>query len=626
MITPLLKTALEPIVARHRLHRLLQGLVLTLVILLPVAFLLREYPAVPTLLMLAFAVVAYVINRRVERWEPDYVQIARGIEKQHPELHALLLTAIEQQPDPAHGGNLHFLQQRVIAHAVEESRLRSWLDAIPSRVLWMLGISAVVLFIAFSAMLFDMHRRLANRVVQPPSRLTANEVPHDEEVTVSPGNTEVERGAGMVILATFHHHVPSQAELVIERDNEPAQKQPLAKNLDDPVFGGGVAQVEAPFSYHVEYAGKTTEAFRVTVFEYPRLDRADAALAFPEYTKLPAKEIPDTRRISAVEGTKIGVAFQLNKPVASAQLVSKDGTEIALEVNAEVATAQWRDFTIEKSAIYELKLTDSDGRTNKVPTTFVVDALPNRRPELKFVAPRGDQRVTPIEEIAFRAEAWDDFGLRRYGMTFKVAGQDEQEIELGRDGSADERREFNHLLKLEELGTKPDELISWYLWAEDIGADGKVRRTGSDMFFAEVRPFEEIFRPGDGSEGEQRSQQPGGGNGNEAEQRADQQKQVIIATWNLQRAEADRPEPKPSDKFREDLPVIRDAQAGALAQTKQLAERLEDPKSAALADAAVEEMQTALDLLVKSEKTAEPLPEAVSAEQSAYNALLKLAA
>ena len=59
-----------------------------------------------------------------------------------------------------------------------------------------------------------------------------------------------------------------------------------------------------------------------------------------------------------------------------------------------------------------------------------------------------------------------------------------------------EKRVLDHLVPLEALGAEPDQLLSYYLWAEDIGPDGNPRRATSDMFFAEVRPFEEIFREG----------------------------------------------------------------------------------------------------------------------------------
>src|SRR6185295_7517613 len=133
-------------------------------------------------------------------------------------------------------------------------------------------------------------------------------------------------------------------------------------------------------------------------------------------------------------------------------------------------------------------------RTNKVPAQFVIDVLKNRQPELKLASPRGDQRVSPIQEIVFQGEAWDDFGVRNYGLTYTVAGSEPKTIALGGATTPNEKRQFTYLLPLEQLAVKPDELLSYFIWAEDVGPDGQVRRNASDMYFAEVRPFEEIFR------------------------------------------------------------------------------------------------------------------------------------
>jgi hypothetical protein len=92
------------------------------------------------------------------------------------------------------------------------------------------------------------------------------------------------------------------------------------------------------------------------------------------------------------------------------------------------------------------------------------------------------------------------------------------------------------VLRLEDLGVEPDSLVSWFVWAEDLDSEGKTRRTSGDMFFAEVRPFEEIFREGQGGGGGE--QQPGGqqgGQGDPAMKLAELQKQIINATWKLQR-------------------------------------------------------------------------------------------
>ena len=142
--------------------------------------------------------------------------------------------------------------------------------------------------------------------------------------------------------------------------------------------------------------------------------------------------------------------------------------------------------------------------------------------------------MSALEEIGFQAETWDDFGVRSFGLTYTVAGQEPKTLVLGESTKPNEKRQFNHLLKLEELGVVADQLISWFIWADDTGPDGEARRTSSDMYFAEVRPFEEIFREGQSQESqssEQQQQPPG----NEATRLAELQKQIINATWKLRR-------------------------------------------------------------------------------------------
>ena len=620
MITPLLRTTFEPVVQRNRsAHRwrILGWSLLALAASIALLNLLGLTHWWAFALVLLTVVIARAIyeNRALEV-EPDYTEIARHIESRHPELHALLLTAVEQRPDPQ-TRKLTYLQQKVIADAVSASRRLDLVAAVPTTRLWRECLFAVVsaIVLGFAIVGFDK-KQDSPRAVAAPEKAK-------EAVTVNPGDTELERGSGLVVMANFQGDVPSEATLIIQPKNQPEQRIPLVKNLDDPVFGGGLPEVDGDLTYRVEYAGQATREFAVKVFEHPRLDRADANLHFPEYTKLPDKQVPDTRRVTAVEGTKLDLGFQLNKPVKSATLVAKDGSSVPLEVSADQAKATLAALPVKASQSYELKLVDADGRTNKVPAQFTVEALPNRKPELKFQTPKGDQRVSPLEEVAFRAEAWDDFGLAKYGITVNVAGRGPQHLELGKETKADEKREFAHLLKLEELGVKPDDLVSWFLWAEDVGPDTQPRRTETDMFFAEVRPFEEIYRRGDGAEGQGGQQ----GGGSEATKLAELQKQIISATWNLKRSEdVNTGATKPTPKYLEDEPVVRDSQGEALKQTQALVEKLEEPKMRSFAEAAAKEMQSALDLLTKAATTAEPLPEALNAEQAAYNALLKLAA
>ena len=86
--------------------------------------------------------------------------------------------------------------------------------------------------------------------------------------------------------------------------------------------------------------------------------------------------------------------------------------------------------------------------------------------------------------------------MQAFGLASAVAGKEIKIIELGQHVPGKEKRPFQFLLRIEELGLQAGRPVSWFVWADDIGPDGKVRRTTGDLYFAEVRPFEEIFREG----------------------------------------------------------------------------------------------------------------------------------
>lgn len=647
MIDRLLQIHLEPVARAERRARLLKSLAvgwlagagagLFFILLHRATGSISPWPFV--LLGLAALIWTFIAWRRSRRGSLDFQAIARNIEAENPKLHTLLLTAVEQQPD-ATTHELNYLQDRVIREALAEDRNSLWRQRAAMRLQFaQLGSVAALALLAIA---------LANLYHAAPPRLNmlASLPLIGREVSVTPGDTSIEKGGSLVVLAKFGGEVPAEAVLVVRPANEPERRIPLMKNLDDPIFGTSVPGVQDALTYRIEYGGETTRDFRVTVFEYPRLERADAKVTYPEYTGLAEKTIEDTRRVSAVEGSALGYTFHLNKPVQSAQLVpvrSRRGNEAAgtgnqpdplpyvsgytLLADSNRPNVYLANFTLEKSGRYELILVDDAGRTNKVPPLFVLDALTNRAPELKFAFPRGDQRVSALEEIAFQAETSDDFGLKAYGFAYNLAGQETKFVELGRDAGPHEKRAFNHLVALEDLGAQVDQLLSYYLWADDIGPDGNVRRTASDMFFAEVRPFEEIFREGqaqDPNQQQQQQQQQGQQGQNQAERLAELQKQIITATWNIQRREN---APSPSPDFKKDVATVKESQENALEQVRSRSDEVEDPRTKTLLQTVETEMVKAVERLAEAmnDNSTKALSPALSSEQSAYQALLRMA-
>jgi hypothetical protein len=501
------------------------------------------------LIMLGAVAAAVVLYLRNQNRPANTRDIARKIETLHPELNGRLITVLQQQPGA--DGQLNYLQQRLVQETVDSSRGGDWLDAIP---LVNLRLAHAVHLCALALLIVAFFLLRGSGGGGSLVRGTTS-----QGITVTPGNVSLERGSPLLVLARFSGRLPATVNLVT--GTEPAvQRVPLLKSLGDPLFGGSVPEVSSNLVYHIEYGSQRTPDYTVSVYEHPRLERADAELNYPTYTGLPHKKVENTRRVSAVEGSHLDLALKFNKPVSSARLLARDksGESVALKVDPVAPAASLKEFSLDASRSYDLQLVDSDGRTNKVPAEFVFEALKNRPPELRLTSPRGDIRPSALEELSFEGTVWDDFGVKAFGIAFAVNGKEPKFVELGSQVAGKEKKTFEHRLRLEELGIHPDELVSWFVWADDLGPDGQARRTMGDLYFGEVRPFEEVFREGQGNDG-------GGGSGmgqggeNATAKLAELQKQIVNATWRLERdhdrsgerkagapAAADPPNPPPA--------------------------------------------------------------------------------
>ena len=629
MIEDALRRQLQPIADRRRRLYLARRLSVCWLIcalvgagLLGAAWLWGwESSSAPAALSIAALVATGWIIHGSRRLQPDYLALARVIEQQHPDLQALLLAAIEQEP---HGpdGQMGYLQQRVITEAVTHATGHDWLYSISSGRLWLARLSRVAAMLLLLVVLSQM-LPLTSLLPRDHKGVLASK---GFDVTVTPGDTSVERGMPVVILARFEGRVPSTADLRFAEAGREPQRIALSRSLDDPVFGGILQDVRSDLLYHIEYAGERTRDYTISVFQYPELVRADAKIVYPAYTRLPEKTVKDTRQVSVVEGSEVTLTFTLNKPVATARLVPRTGIALGLTVDSRDPNVLIASVTASQSQRYELQMADAEGRSNKLPPRFVIDVHKNLPPELTPVFPGGDVVVSPLEELSLEASVSDDYGVTGYGLSYALAGTQGQDLVLSTTEPSNEKPQIRRLVTMEDLKAEPDQLLTWYYWAEDIGPDGKPRRTASDIFFAEVRPFEEIFRESQSFQ-DQQNQDQQNQNGNQQdrpdERLAQLQKQIISATWNIkQQAE----QSGGIEGRKEDLDVVRQSQAGALEQAGEALKEAEDPAAMKALEAASAHMETALDHLTKAGESASSaeLTPALADEQSAYQELLKL--
>jgi len=568
----------------------------------------------------AMMVAALWAIYRSRRLRPDYRAIARNIEQQHPDLKALLLAAVEQKPEGP-DGRFGYLQQQVLLQAVSHASGHDWQQSISTQRLVLANVARLV---ALSFLLLVLLLAWPVRRAGPPVATTLFHGGYS--ITVTPGDAEVEKGSPVVILARFDGRLPGSVDLWYGPSGQTPQRMTLTKSLEDPVFGGILPDVTTDLLYRIEYADRSTRDYTIGIYQRPELVRADAKIDYPAYTKLPEKTVEDTRQISVVEGSEVTLTFTLNKPVTTARLAPKTGIAPGLTIDSQYPNVLTTSLTATQSQQYELHLADAQGRSNKLPPRFVIDVQKNLPPQITPAFPGHDVVVSPLEELALEAKVADDYGLVGYGLTYNLAGAENQDVKLGEGSVSSPPPQIRYLLALEGLKAEPDQLLTYYFWAEDIGPDGKPRRTASDMYFAEVRPFEEIFRESQSFQ-DQQNQEQQQNQGDQQNQSGDQlarlQKQIISATWNIKQ-QADRSEGMEGHK--QDLDVVRQSQSSVLEQARKALTQAEDPAAAKSLQAAAGHMEKSLDHLTKASEAAATteLAPALGAEQSAYQELLKL--
>lgn len=626
---PILFRKLSEIVdARHeiRLRRANVRLLIIAALLLAVAMLLpamqRHFYAV-VLSAAAFLVVGGVCVRlfvRRERFDP--LRLAREVEARDPELSAVLLTAVEQVPAST---GLGYMQKRVVEDAALVAARHLWSDELTDqdrqRASAWRAVALVLLAASYGGFVWQ-HLNLRKKAL-PPAVVKA-ETPKkplvpgtDFQVEITPGDTEVESGSRLVVEAKFSRDVPPDAVLVVT-DAKGAERLrlPMKPTVDPKVFGGLVSNVKDDGLYRVEFEQQKSKDFKITTFVHPELVKADATVTPPSYTGQPVKEIKNTLKVTAIEGSQVAFKMKINKPVKEAELFADKDHIITLKASKDDATVLETAWVPDETRKYRLHLVDDHDRSNKQPPWFNITVVKNSLPKIEIAFPKRDTKVSRLQEVALEAKLWDDVGVNKAGAVIDLPGAP-REIDLPLGKAAPGKKiDVKTLLNLEPEQVEPTQLVSYYFWAEDKGPQGETRRTMSDMFFAEIREFEDIYRemeapPSEGGDEPKQGQ---------TDQLAKLQKDIVNANWRLTREESSG---KPISALKADVDTVLVSQAIAEEKVDAALEKIKDPKIVVPLQEAKKQMKEAQKWLsAASEKAdARGLKEAMSSEQRALRYL-----
>jgi len=506
------------------------------------------------LLVTALVLVTLACAVWPTRRAPSDLQLARYIEERAGGLDDVVVTAVQH-------GQTGSPIARGLAHAAARSVDDVGLDRVISaevlrRAAIGAAIATVALAVGFAAFAPTMGRGAAIAVAYVlPARLL---------IDVTPGTSKVRAGSPLTITARVRG---LDAGLVPElkhgsgEDAGTVRMTPAA----DGSFTATFDRVTTSFPYFVIAGPARSDEFAIEVIRPARVTRIDVRYTYPQGLGLEPRVEEDRGDIYGPAGTTVDLTVTTDKPVARGAITMADGGTLALGAGAQVLTVS---MPIRADGSYRVALTDVDGLENPGDTEYFIRMLNDRPPDVRVMRPGGDKQVSPLEEVTIEARADDDFGVAALEIVFQVPGRKDTVVpfQTGRAVTASGQ----HMVQLEDLGVKPGDFVTYYARARDVGQGRRGTETRSDIFFLEVKPFEEVFVAA-------QSQAMGmQGGGSQLEDLAEAQKEIIAATWKLD-ARARRARDAGSAK---DIKSVAEAQTELRARASEAAGDV----SAAMAD------------------------------------------
>ena len=562
-------------------------------------------------LLVAAPVILHFLSYRGLR---DPRQIAKNIEREHPELQTALMAAIEQQPDRS--GSLSYLQSRLLAASITASERDGWVERISLPRLAILtgfNLLALFVFLVFACIFaFPKAETIAasRTFVEQPK-----EIQPLLNIQVEPGDTEVERGAGVTVRATFGGVIPSKAFVETKDSDGGTTSIELVRPFTGPVYQARIESVQGPLEYKVVLQEGESETYTIGVFDRPALVSSEAVLSFPERLKKEPETIKDPRTIRAQEQTRMDFTLVANIPGLTARLVAKKKDALKMVADPDDTKVFRFSTVLKESVIWRIVLTDPQGRTNSAKDVLEIKVIRNKAPVVKVVLPMKNDKATPIQEVLLEAKITDDSELLASGMKYSLDGDEWIDVQPVSNGD-EKSPQISHLVDLEAANAKPNDLIMWNAWAEDLGPDGNVRRVNGDIHFVRVRDFDEETYT---------MAVPGGGTASESTcvKLIKTQTEILKSTWSIRRDHTEISSDPPPVK---DMDTVFDSQEIAIDISKQLEAEVADPAARQLVTDARLEMQDSLTRLgeAKENFSSVPLEMSIAHQQAVLRFLYQL--
>ncbi len=430
-----LRTAFRRLLMLHGTGRLLMLAAGSALLLFCLDYVLVLPAAVRVLLLLASLTALGTsawrwLFRPVSRPLPD-IELAHRIEASHPELRDKLLAAVAFTTgggvDPRESGSL---VQRTIADAQSAIATVDPKRAAPSgRAVRFAAAGAGA--VALLAVLGGLDPTLTGIWLQRAygADVSWPQRTHLTMVLPESRDTVVARGSSLTVkVVAGGDYIPSRAVLHIDYGGNVGTTEVRLARETDGSFTHEFVSIGGPFDFFVTAGDGRTALYKVHARISPEIERLQAWLTHPPYTRLEDTPIdaplPDGN-VRAPVGTAVKLQGRTNKEVREGFLVIAGDLTKPLAVSADGRTVS-ADLQLVENAQYIVRLVDREGLEGNSPFRYRLRAVPDRSPGIRSVYPASDRSVTPVAELPLACDVNDDYGIASvravYGLLVAGSG------------------------------------------------------------------------------------------------------------------------------------------------------------------------------------------------------------
>ena len=448
---PRLMAALGEVRRRWRLHKLLEGTLLTLagagivLALLVVVDNLWQPGKAGRLLLatllwggLAVALLGLVVYRWLEDRRDDY--FAALVERRHPQFGNGFINAL-QLGRGTQGGVSRDLIDAIVGDADRRTGDLDLSDSIDRRPTGRAALAAVVALVLLGGYAVARPPHFGNavaRILLPLGDI--DPYTNTRIVEVDPGDTSVSEGTPLTISVRATGDIPAEATLYHrtgkDREDLAWRSERMLAEARPDTFRFTLLRAYESFDYYVEAGDAHSPSFHVDVVKPPQVERVTLRYTLPSYAGQDARTVdPSDGDVAAIAGTRVDVQIKATKPLQTARLETRTGVKLDFAPRGDDRT--WgASFTVwgenarpvaglsgkllTAPTTYQLKLRDTQGYPSRDPLWRPISLLRDEAPVVSIQAPADRLSVGAGASVPLSVEARDDHGLAEVRLFYRV--------------------------------------------------------------------------------------------------------------------------------------------------------------------------------------------------------------